>query len=403
MHVLPPAMGRKRDFGGWQDWTALLSPTQSGVQLRLQRMSENNPLLSICIPTYNRGRLLRVMLEALLPQLVECGDQVEVWVLDNASTDETSSVIAESRKMGPFHSVRNAENFGPIKNVIKGPAELARGEFVWVIGDHNLMMPGAIRQLVSTLNSQPDLRQFYVNFRVASYPDNWPENANGGYDGFFRYTANDEIVDRKVNHWQETIHSRNYLGTQIYAHIVRTEVWQAYWKERDIPESYTDSASTYPHTHMIADAALDEPAYYIGTPLLTIFNGAQSWGVYATQFKVFFIGLPDLIELFRKRGLKPLRICDAKNCARSCVRELMLTRFQMPTVRPFTEAVRALRIAGFRHAYLWQPVCDAYLSARSDAGSRFLCRLNSSFQSIHLYLFYRCRPARWLRAFLNRT
>ena len=265
------------------------------------------------------------------------------------------------------------------------------------------MVPGAIRQLVSTLNSQPELRLFYANSRVTDYPANWPENAKGGHDGFFHYTASNELADRRVKHWQELIRSQSYLCTQVYAHIVRTEIWQAYWKERDIPESYTDSASTYPHTHMIADAALDEPAWYIGTPLLTIFNGAQSWGALDTQFKVFFIGLPDLIELFRKRGLEPTRICDAKKCARSCVRELMLTRFQMPTVRPFTEAIRALRKAGLRRTYLWQPVCDAYLHARSDGFSRFVCRLNSSIQSVRSYLLHRCRPARWLRVFLNRT
>ena len=366
-------------------------------------MGTNPPLLSICVPTYNRAKFLRVMLQALLPQVAELQDQVEVWIIDNASPDDTQEVLRESEALGPFHNIRNDENIGPLRNVLKGPCELATGKYVWVIGDHNLMVPGAIRQLVSTLNSQPELRLFYANSRVTDYPANWPENAKGGHDGFFHYTASNELADRRVEHWQELIRSQSYLCTQVYAHIVRTEIWQAYWKERDIPESYTDSASTYPHTHMIADAALDEPAWYIGTPLLTIFNGAQSWGALDTQFKVFFIGLPDLIELFRKRGLEPTRICDAKKCARSCVRELMLTRFQMPTVRPFTEAIRALRKAGLRRTYLWQPVCDAYLHARSDGFSRFVCRLNSSIQSVRSYLLHRCRPARWLRVFLNRT
>ena len=366
-------------------------------------MGTNPPLLSICVPTYNRAKFLRVMLQALLPQVAEFQDQVEVWIIDNASPDDTQNVLRESEALGPFRSVRNDENTGPLRNVLKGPCELATGKYVWVIGDHNLMVPEAIRQLVSTLSCQPELRLFYANFRVTSYPDNWPENAKGGHEGFFHYTANYEIASRRVDHWQELIHSRSYLCTQVYAHIVRTEIWQAYWKEKDLPESYTDSASTYPHTHMIVDVALDEPAYYIGSPLITIFNGAQSWGAYATQSKVFFIGLPDLIELFRKRGLEPRRICDAKNCARSCVRELMLTRFQMPAGRPSIEAFRALRKIGLRRSYLWQPVCDAYLHARSDGFSRFVCRLNSRFQSVRSYLFHRCRPARWLRVFLNRT
>ncbi len=365
--------------------------------------SESKPLLSICIPTYNRSKFLRVMLQALLPQVTEWSDEVEVWVLDNCSTDETATVVEESRTLGRFRSVRHSQNLGPVKNVIKGPAELATGKYVWVLGDHNLMMPGALGQLLNILKSQPDRRFFYANFRVSSYPANWPENAPGGHDGVYYYTGKPDVTDRKVDRWQEFLDSYSYLCTQAYAHVVQTGVWKAYWNEKDIPESYTDSASTYPHTHMITDAALDEPAYYIGTPLVTIFNGAQSWGVFDTQCKVFFIGLPGLIELFMKRGLEPTRIADAKKCARSCVRELMLTRFQMPSVRPFTEAIKALRKAGFRRSYLWQPVCDAYLHARSDAVSRFLCRLSDTLQSVHSYLFFRCRPARWLRVFLKRT
>ena len=137
-------------------------------------MSDQKPLLSICIPTYNRSKFLRVMLQALLPQVAEFVEQVEVWVIDNASPDETPAVVEESRALGPFQCFRNESNIGALLNVLKGPCELATGEFVWVLGDHNLMMPGALSRILEELRSHPQFKLFYANFNCARYPEPWP-------------------------------------------------------------------------------------------------------------------------------------------------------------------------------------------------------------------------------------
>ena len=53
------------------------------------------PLLTIAIPTFNRAAQLRVLLEALEPQIAG-RPEVEVFVSDNASTDETPQVTASA-------------------------------------------------------------------------------------------------------------------------------------------------------------------------------------------------------------------------------------------------------------------------------------------------------------------
>ena len=53
----------------------------------------NRPLLSICIPTYQRVALLKELLESLLP-VNELTFAVELVVSDNASTDNASSGAA---------------------------------------------------------------------------------------------------------------------------------------------------------------------------------------------------------------------------------------------------------------------------------------------------------------------
>ena len=56
-----------------------------------------HPLISICIPTYNRAELLDYCLENLAA-LKDCGRPVEIVISDNGSTDRTPEVIeAHSR------------------------------------------------------------------------------------------------------------------------------------------------------------------------------------------------------------------------------------------------------------------------------------------------------------------
>lgn len=74
---------------------------------------ENNspaPLLSICIPTYNRAEYLREALENITSDPA-FDDKVEVVISDNASTDHTQTVGEEyACKYKNVHYYRNPEN-----------------------------------------------------------------------------------------------------------------------------------------------------------------------------------------------------------------------------------------------------------------------------------------------------
>lgn len=57
-------------------------------------MEKNRPLLSICIPTYNRAEILKKTIDTLL-SLEEFNSEVELVISDNASEDGTESLIKE--------------------------------------------------------------------------------------------------------------------------------------------------------------------------------------------------------------------------------------------------------------------------------------------------------------------
>ena len=127
------------------------------------------PLLSLCVPTYKRPALLRESLRAILSQITpDMARCVEVSVFDNASPDETPAVVAETQREFagvPFRYVRHAENIGPDANFY-GAVQQARGRFVLLISDDDVLLPGAVAKLLQLIAAHPDFDAFSLNVRL---------------------------------------------------------------------------------------------------------------------------------------------------------------------------------------------------------------------------------------------
>lgn len=106
------------------------------------------PLLSICIPTYNRLQYLKELLPDVLAQS-EYGD-IEVLVSDNASTDGTADYL---RSIIHVHLRwwKNVENVGGDRNFLKCVEE-ARGTYTWLFGDDDILPPDSVKKVVDFLS-----------------------------------------------------------------------------------------------------------------------------------------------------------------------------------------------------------------------------------------------------------
>jgi hypothetical protein len=253
------------------------------------------------------------MLEALLPQVSESNGQVEVWILDNCSSDDTNHFLSCLPKNNYLSIVRHSYNIGPISNIYFAPLNLARGTYTWVLGDHNLIRPRTLVRVLDRLKQPEPPTIHYTNFRCASYPDHWPKSAVGGYDGDYDYLADPELTDQKLPEWNMILKSSTSVGTQVYAHIIPTSIWKNFWKHREIATDYSDALTTYPHTAMLALTNIRNKAITIAEPTLTIFNNAQSWHQSEIIRKVYTRGLPDLIDIFAKQGMEQYKILEFKN------------------------------------------------------------------------------------------
>ena len=357
--------------------------------------SQQAPLLSICIPTCNRASFLRVMLQALLPQAAQCGSDVDIVVLDNASTDDTPQVLEESRSLGPFRVHRQPTNVGPLRNIIDGPTQFARGKFTWILGDHNLLRPGGLAHVLNRLRQQVDFQVFYVNFRVALYPEQWPSEATDGYDGPFTYLGNPELTEDVVERWTDLIRPYSAACTQVYAHIVRTAVWCNYWAAREIGQPYTSALTTYPHTTMLLHSVSDLPAGVLIQPTITIYNGAQSWGHPITRFKVCFSGLTDLLKQIEQRDVSALRLRQLwlalfHPTAMNVVHDCYQTEGRMATLRMMRTAPVSMRPVG---AVFLKTLFPGLFPRAFALIAAIRCHLNNRSS----WYVFNCRPARWLR------
>ena len=118
----------------------------------------NSKLLTIAIPTYNRSTYLKRLLDSLKIEISGFEDLVDIVVSDNASTDDTSSVLDLYTTLIPCLSIiRHAKNFGMDVNFITC-ATNSSSQYFWLVGDDDLPRPGSIGAILEILKSEaPDL------------------------------------------------------------------------------------------------------------------------------------------------------------------------------------------------------------------------------------------------------
>lgn len=105
-------------------------------------------MLTICIPTYNRGPRVRERLIELIPQL---DVKTQILVIDNASdvavNDFVNDIILEQPNI---YVVRNKYNVGMSANIARC-LELPDSEWVWILGDDDAVRDDAIEKIHSDI------------------------------------------------------------------------------------------------------------------------------------------------------------------------------------------------------------------------------------------------------------
>lgn len=109
------------------------------------------PLVSICIPTYRGAAFLPATISSVLDQSYA---DFEIWVIDDASPDQTAEVVRAFRDER-IHYVRNEHNLGPNGNWNRC-LELARGKYYKLLPQDDLLEPDSLAEHVAILEADVD-------------------------------------------------------------------------------------------------------------------------------------------------------------------------------------------------------------------------------------------------------
>lgn len=119
-------------------------------------------MISIIIPAFNAARTIGKCLESIEEQTYK---DVEVIVVDDASTDETYAVVdSVQRHMQYVRCVRQRANLGAptCRNI---GFRASRGEYVMFCDADIVVEPTALEQLQDALRNHPDASYAYSSFR----------------------------------------------------------------------------------------------------------------------------------------------------------------------------------------------------------------------------------------------
>lgn len=215
----------------------------------------SNILLSIIIPTYNGGDFLKENLENLIPMLQQYkDDDLEFIVSNNASDDDTEeTIIRWMEKLPSLRYIKRNETLGAMEHFETAVAQ-SKGQFVFLLGDDDILVPGAINVIMDILHKYHNISALHFNRLDYIMSKNNIElfNGNSAYPIVNYYSNIGEFIKHHA--------TMDSMSTVIF----RKDCWAKLSKDKE------DRYWGYVWYARLLNGITDKkmPAVYYGVPLL---------------------------------------------------------------------------------------------------------------------------------------
>ena len=203
------------------------------------------PLISICVPTFNRCEYLDYLLNNIICEIGENSEKVEVVISDNCSTDKTYDVARKFQdKFLNLKYSRSYKNFGLDRN-IRNSVVAASGKFCWLMGDDDAFCQGATAFVAGFLEvHNPDIAisDRYLcdsDMSVVNYTPNISDDAP--------YLLFDCIQKENMIEYFLKVKNTGGMFNFLSTIVVRRESWLR------APEIPGMSKSLFPHLYKFID------------------------------------------------------------------------------------------------------------------------------------------------------
>lgn len=276
--------------------------------------------LSICIPTYNRSHHLNNCLNSIVIAQKNLKYKPQICISNNCSTDSTKALVKEYEYLLEIKYQENTSNIGHARNFLSVVA-MADGDFVWLIGDDDLLLPDGISRLYKLIDDNNSVDFFYVNsfhlpaeylnkfphpFSTFDLPKNMEPFSKWKNDGKLPFL---DLVNPKI--------SFDFLGG-MFLSVFRKKIWMDNFRvlcEDNLQDSRTFSNfdNTFPHIKIFAKGFSSSIAYFNSSPLNVCLGGAREW--FPMYPLIHSVRLVEALEEYRKNGMPLLRYIAYKNFA----------------------------------------------------------------------------------------
>lgn len=279
-------------------------------------------LLSICIPTFNRKNSLQNCLNSILiSDKFSRNFDYEVCVSDNCSEDDVSSIIFEFKKKLNITFNINPENLGFSRNAIKC-ISMAKGKFVWMIGDDDLILPNALNRIKSLIINNLNVDFFFLN---SCYLDsNFLKKFPHPFDTSILKTQNMDSIcklnkDKKTNFWDviDPNVSWEFLIGIFVSLFNRNKYLEniGVLNQKDLHDKrpWSNFDNTCTHAKILSTTFKNSDSYICVEPLSANLIGLREWSSLYEFIEI--VRIPELLDYYKSLGFNKWKFHYCKNFA----------------------------------------------------------------------------------------
>ena len=277
--------------------------------------------LSICIPTFNRKNKLINCVNSIYLASLNSKLDFEVCISDNGSSYDIYDLIKQFENKLKLKINKNESNIGYMPNLLK-VISISKSDFVWAMGDDDLLMPQALKRVDELFKSNPDVDFFFVNsfhldykyinrFQVPFDTKNLPEN--------MEIKLGKKKISQKLNFWELIDHniSFDFLNGN-FLNFFKRQMWMDNINCLDMnlvtdTRTWSNFDNTCGHNKVYANAFKDSKAYFCAEGLTVNGFGVREWAKLYPFIEI--IRLPEILDYYRQKGMPLKRYLLNKNYA----------------------------------------------------------------------------------------
>lgn len=278
-------------------------------------------IISICIPTYHRSKNLDNCLNSINLNKFNNKNFFEICISDNSTDDMSSDVVSRYKKVLPINYIKNQTNIGRVKNYLN-VVSMAKGDFVWLLGDDDLLVPNAINNIKKLIeNHASNVDFFYINSFILKskyvFSQKQPFNTKNLPLNMKKFAKKNNSLELNFIDLINPKISFDFLGG-MYLAVFKKNKWDSnikYLNKSAIEDHliFSHYDNTFPHVKIFAKAFKNSRAYYMHTPLSVTLSGEREWAPMYSLVRS--IRLIESLDIFKENGLSNFKYISYKNYA----------------------------------------------------------------------------------------